>query len=145
MARKTNGTPPADFEAELAKVRKTAPPPSDDPIYKYLRRVYRLRRKAEKSPELQEAIKAKRTAHHPNVSTNSIRMIIQLTAGDHVTNKMKHKYTAALHYAFEKGIKSENLESFIKEHGGINKCVELWSKTYGPAAVKKQSKKKAAK
>ena len=35
-------TLPADLEAELDKVREAAPPPpSDDPIYKYLSRVYR--------------------------------------------------------------------------------------------------------
>ena len=51
-------TLPADLEAELDKVRKAAPPPpSDDPIYTYLRRVYRLRQKLlESSPKWKKAI-----------------------------------------------------------------------------------------
>jgi hypothetical protein len=145
MAKKTTiATLPADLEAELAKVRKAAPPPSDDPIYKYLRRVYGLRCELTDKPEWEDNLRYFWQAHHPRISTSYIRLIIELTANDHVTSKMKHKYFAVLRYAFKKGIKPENLESFIKEQDGINKCVELWSKTYGPAAVKKQAKKKAA-
>jgi hypothetical protein len=137
---------PADLEAELAKVCKAAPaPPTDDPIYQYLRRVYRLRRKLTKTSEWQDTLRDFGDAHHRQISTNYIRLIIQLTAPDHVTTKMKHKYTAALQYALEKGIKSNDLEKFIKEQGGLNKCVELWSKKYGRSAVKKQPKKKSAK
>jgi hypothetical protein len=142
---KKAATLPADLEAALAKVRKAAPPPpSDDPIYKYLERVYRLRQKVEKSPELQEAIKAERAAHHPKLSTKYIRLIIELTAGDHVTNKMKHKYTVTLQYAFTKGVKAEDLIEFIKKQGGLNKCVELWSKNYGRSAAAKKRKKNSA-
>ncbi len=145
MVKKNNGTLPAELEAELTKVREAAPPPSDDLIYKYLRRVYGLRRELTDKPEWEDALRDFRQAHHSRISTRYIRFIIELTANDHVTSKMKHKYFAVLQYAFEKGIKPKNLESFIKEQGGINECVELWSKTYGPAAVKKQGKKKAAK
>ena len=136
---------PTDLEAELTKVRKAAPPPpTEDPIYKYLTRVYRLRCKLTDNPEWEDNLRYFRQAHHPRISTRYIRLIIELTANDDVTSKMKHKYFAVLQYAFKKGIKPKNLESFIKEQGGLNKCVDLWSKTYGPAAVKKQSKKKAA-
>ena len=145
IAKKNNGTLPAELEAELDKVREAAPPPSDDPIYKYLRRVYGLRCELADKPEWEDALRHFRQAHHPRISTRYIRLIIELTANDHVTSKMKHKYFAVLHYAFEKGIKPKDLEAFIKKQDGINKCVELWSETYGPAAVKKQAKKKAAK
>jgi hypothetical protein len=131
----------AELEAELAKVRAAAPPPQK--IYKYLRRVYRLRRKLTKTSEWQDTLRDFGNAHHRQISTNYIRLIIQLTA-PHVTTGMKHKYTAALQYALEKGIKSDDLEKFIKEQG-LNECVELWSKKYGRSAVKKQPKKKSAK
>jgi hypothetical protein len=135
----------AELEAELAKARKAAPPPPiDDPIYQYLRRVYRLRRKADGSPELQKAIKTKHRANHPRTLKNYASVIIQLTAPNHVTRNMKHKYVTALEYAFKEGIKSKDLETFIKEQGGLNKCGELWSKKYGPSA-KKRPKKNSAK
>ena len=146
MAKKNNGTLPAELEAELDKVRNAAPPsPSDDPIYKYLRRVYGLRRMVASSPEFQKAIQTHHQAYYPKTLAQYGAVIIQMTAGDHVTSKMKHKYATTLEYAYNKDIKPKNLESFIKEQGGINKCVELWSKTYGRSAVKKQPKKKAVK
>ena len=143
--KKTNKVP-TDLEAELTKVRKAAPPapPKEDPIYKFLRRVYRLRRKVETSPELQEAIKAKHAEHHPRTSRTYAGVIIQLTGPDHITSKMKHKYVTALELAFREGIRAKDLVEFIKEQGGLNKFSKLWKKKYGPAAVKKQSKKKAA-
>jgi hypothetical protein len=51
---KEDATIPVDLEAELEKVRNVAPrpPSSDDPIYQYLTRVYRLRRKVATSPDL---------------------------------------------------------------------------------------------
>ena len=143
-AKKNSGTLPAKLKAELTKVREAAPPPpTEDPIYKYLTRVYRLRCKVEKSPDLQEAIKAKHAAHHPRTSKNYAGVIIQLTGPD-ITSKNKHKYVTALEYAFRDGIKVEALVEFIHEHGGLNEVAELWKKKYGRSAVKKQSKRKAA-
>jgi hypothetical protein len=68
-----------------------------------------------------------------------------MTAGDHVTSKMKYKYVTTLEYAFRKGIEPRDLIAFIKNHGGLNKCVELWSKKYGRRAVTQRPKKKSAK
>ena len=127
-------------------MRKAAPPPppKEEPIYIYLQRVYRLRRIVEKSPDLQEAIKAKHAAHHPRTSTNYIGAIIHLTRPDHINSKKKHKYVNALGYAFRERIKAKDVIEFIHKHGGLAKCAELWKKKYGPKFAKKQSKKKAA-
>jgi hypothetical protein len=141
--KKVKATLPADLEAELTKVREAAPPPPTD-IYKYLKRVYRLRRMVENSPDLQEAIKAKHAAHHPRTLKNYTGVIIQLTGPDHIKSKMRHKYVTALEYAFREQIKAKDLVEFIHEHGGLNEVGKLWKKKYGPAAVKKQPKKKAA-
>ena len=133
-------TLPADLETELAKVRKAAPPPpTDDPIYKYLRRVYRLRRKVASSPEWQKAIKTYHQAHCPKTLQQYVGVIIEMT-NDHVTTTMKHKYVTALEYAFKVRIKSEDLQAFIKKQGGLNKCVET-----GHTTLTKQPKKKSAK
>jgi hypothetical protein len=127
----------AEFEAELDKLRRSFPPPSsDDPIYKYLRRLYRLRCKVENSPELQGRIKALHAAHHSATAKNHAGMIIRLTAPD-VTSKMKHKYAAVITYALQNGVEPQNFIGFVKEMGGINKCVEHWSRT-GRSGAKKQ-------
>src|SRR5271169_6688269 len=84
-------TLPADLEAELDKVRKAAPPPpSDDPIYKHLRRVYRLWHELESSPSWKKAIREYHKAHGLRIEKNYIRFIIQRTSGDHVKYGMKH-------------------------------------------------------
>ena len=135
-------TLPADLEAELEKVRALAPPPpSDDPIYEYLTSVYRLRCKVASSTELQNALKAYHKAHSPKTLQQYAAVIIQMTAGDHVTSNMKYKYVIALDYAFANKVKPKGLKAFIKQQGGFNKCVALWRKKYGGKPRKKPRKK----
>jgi hypothetical protein len=134
-------TLPADLEAELDKVRKAAPPPpSDDPIYKYLRHVYRLRQKLESSPEWQAAVGNYHKAHRLRIEKNYIRFIIQLTAGDYVTDNMKNKYKVTLQLALKEGIRPVEVIAFVKNHGGLNKCVGLWKNKYGSPRKKRRKK-----
>jgi hypothetical protein len=119
--------PPGELETALAKVRAAAPPPpEDDPIYKYLQSVYRLRWQVEHSPDLQAAIKSEHEVRFPKTKTSYTGVIISLTA-PHVTSKMKHKYVTTIGYALRQGVKPGNFIDFVKEHGGINKCCELWT------------------
>ena len=134
-------TLPADLEAELEKVRALAPPPpSDDPIYKHLRRVYRLWHKLENSPKWKKAVQKYHKAHGLRIEKHYIRFIIQQTAGDHVKDGMKHKYKATLDLASEEGVKPTDVIAFIKKQGGLNKCVDLWKKKYGSPRKKRRKK-----
>ena len=133
---------PTQLADELTKVRAlTPPPPTDDPIYDYLTGVYRLRCKVASSAELQNALKGYHKAHGPKTLQQYAGVIIMLTAGDHITSNMKSKYVAALEYAFANNVKTKNLKAFIRRQGGLNKCVELWSKKRGGKPRQKPRKK----
>jgi hypothetical protein len=135
--------------ADIAKSRTgndtrggAPPPPPEDPIHEYLSRVYRLRCRVASSAELQSALKAHHKARSPKTLQQYAGVIIQLTAGDHITSNMKYKYVAALEYAFADDVKPQNLKAFIKLQGGLNRCVELWKKKRGRKPQKKPRKKK---
>ena len=133
---------PTELEDELTKVRALAPPPpSDDPIYKYLTSVYRLRCKVASSAELQSALKAYHKAQSPRTLQQYAGVIIQMTAGDHVTKNMKYKYVIALDYAFANHVQPKNLKTFLRKQGGFNNCVELWKKKYRSPRKKPRKKK----
>jgi hypothetical protein len=132
-------TLPTQLEEEVKKVRTVAPPPPPaDLIYKYLRRVYELQGKIASSSEWQKAIQKYHAAHAPRTLKNYTGIIIKLTA-DHITSNMKYKYVTALEYAFANNVKPDNLKAFIKQHGGLNRCVELWNKKYGGKPRKKST------
>jgi hypothetical protein len=131
---------PTQLEDELTKVRALAPPPpSDDPIYDYLTGVYRLRCKVASSAKLQNALKAYHKAHSPRTLQQYAGVIIQMTAGDHISSKMKYKYVIGLDYAFANHVQPNNLKTFIRKQGGFNNCVELWKKKY--RSPRKKSRK----
>jgi hypothetical protein len=134
---------PTQLADELSKVRALAPPPpSDDPIYEYLTSVYRLRCKVASSAELQNALKAYHKAYSPKTLQQYAGVIIQMTAGDHVTSNMKYKYVIALDYAFANHVQPKNLKTFLRTQGGFNNCVELWKKKHFGKPLRKARKKK---
>jgi hypothetical protein len=133
LARAKLVQPPAQLDLELAKVRSAAPPPpSDDPIYKYLQRVYRLRCKVATSSQLQAGLKVYHQKHHPRSLRQYAGIIIEMTAGDHVTPNMKNKYVTAVEYAHKEGVGPNDFIEFVAKRGGLNKCGDLWRKKYGP-------------
>ena len=136
-------TLPTELEEEVKKVGAVAPPPPQaNLIYKYLRRVYELQGKIASSSEWQKAIQKYHAAHAPRTLKNYTGIIIMLTASDRVTSNMKYKDVTALEYAFANNVKPENLKAFIKQQGGLNKCVELWKKKRGRKLQKTPRKKK---
>jgi hypothetical protein len=131
---------PADLTRKLQKAMSAAPPPPpvEDPIYRYLRRVYFVCRQLESRPEWKTTLSEFGDAHHRWLARKFTRLIIEITSGTHVTAKMKHKYTTVLRYALANDVKTENLVSFIKKAGGINACVQLAAgKTSRPKEAKR--------
>lgn len=107
-------TLPTQLEEQLKKVREVAPPPPprEDPVYKYLSRVYQLWHKLESSPSWKEAVQKYHAAHRLRIEKRYIRFIIEQTAGDHVTDRTKHKYKIILDLAFEEGNQTDGRDSF---------------------------------
>ena len=135
---------PADLEAELDKVRKAAPPPPiEDPIYEYLKRVYRLRRKVASSPDLQEALKDLHKKHHPRTLQQYAAVIIELTAGGRVSRNRKNKYVTALNYAYREGVAPKDLIGFVQKNGGLNKCGDLFRKKHRQRTSSSNDRKKS--
>jgi hypothetical protein len=54
---------------------------------------------------------------------------------------MKNKYRVTLDLASEEGVKPVDVIAFIKKHGGLNGCIELFKKKYGGKSRKKPRKK----
>jgi hypothetical protein len=131
---------PTQLEDELTKVRALAPPPpSDDPIYDYLTAVYRLRCKVASSAELQSALKAYHKAHSPRTLQQYAGVIIQMTAGDHISTNMKYKYVAALEFAFTKNVQSGTFKSIYQAARRFEQMRRIteektWSETSKKAA-----------
>ena len=135
-------TLPADLEAELKKVREVAPPPpTEEPIYKYLKRVYELRQKLEDSDEWKDAVDKYHKAHRLRIEKNYVRFIIQQTTGDHVTYQRTNNYKFTLQVALREGIKPADVADFFKKQGSIKKCVALWKSKYGSPRKKTEKEK----
>ena len=116
----------SEIESGLNEVRKSAPPPPEDVLHLYLKNVYRLRRSLSDHPSEKTVAVFKKLAKraHPRVQKNFTRVIIDLTAGKHVTSKMKGKYADALNWAFVSKVKSKDVVAFLKKKGGLNARIE---------------------
>jgi hypothetical protein len=138
---KPTATLSAELETELARLRSSAPPPQiEDPIYKYLKRAYRLRVKADSSPDLQKAIKRAHARHCSRTLKQYGGVIVELTVGDDVTRNMKNKYVTTIEYFSGKKLRS-NFIDFVKEQGGLNRCTDAWRRKYGRQNVGAGTKK----
>jgi len=106
------------LEKRLAKIRDAAPPHPKDALYRYLRKVYRLRRTCGDCRDDLEEL-----AEQNNIVCGDklLRVLIYSTASEHVTPKMISKYALALERALDERVKSKNLRSVIENAGGISK------------------------
>jgi hypothetical protein len=123
-AKKTNGTRSGSSELQdkLAKIKKAAPPPPKETLYRYLTKVYRLRRTIDTAQRKELRALAKKKGI--NTGDKPLRAIIDETAGAHVSTKMKWKYGTALEKAMDEKVPSKNLRQFIEDHGGINRLAK---------------------
>jgi hypothetical protein len=123
---------PEELRVKLVKIRESASPkPSRPaPIFSTLEEVYRLRCDVARSAELEDDLISFRENYMPRTKRNYLSVLIHIVLGDRITSKMRFKYTTALQLAFEEGIKPGKLMAFIREEGGLNKCVERYSKQY---------------
>lgn len=107
------------LEIRLAVIQKMAPPHPKDSLYRWLTSVYRLRRTlGDARVELRRLAKKMKL----KVGDVLLRAIIEKTAGEHVTAKMKSKYAVVLEKALNDRVKSKSLRRFIENAGGINAC-----------------------
>lgn len=116
-----------DLQSLLHKARKAAPRPPGA-VYLFLRRLYYAVRMTRKNADTSLSLREIGEARYPH-PPSGVRLVVELGCPDHVTNKMKHKYTKVLEYALKKKIKAQNLEKFIKSKGGLNACIGHMAKS----------------
>jgi hypothetical protein len=101
---------------KLEEIAKLAPPHPKEAFYGWAGVLYRFRRSPAK---LRDDLRAAAR----NVSRGGDRrlgLLIDKTAGDHVTDKMKWKYRVVLEKALKAKVPSRKLRKFIEDLGGIN-------------------------
>lgn len=102
--------------AKLDQITKRAPPHPKEAFYGWATMLYRFRRV---SGELKDDLKA--AARNVNRGGDPrLNWLIDKTAGDHVTAKMKWKYRVVLEKALKAKVPSKKLKNFIEGLGGIN-------------------------
>ena len=107
----------AELLRKLAKIKKVAPPPPPPTLYRWLTKVYRLRRTLGDARKELLALAKKNGIKTGDVL---LRTIIEETASDHVGGKMRWKYAVVLEKALTRKVKSKDLRAFIEGEGGIN-------------------------
>lgn len=113
------------FIRELQKVGDAAPLPKDEALFRYLEAAYTFRRQWDPRSRKNETLW--RNAHdnlHPRLKKLAVRVIIELTAPQHITPRMRWKYAAALQCALEHRVRRGQLAKFIEQHGGLNGTIK---------------------
>ena len=117
----------ANWDQELQRIRELAPPPPKEAIYPYLQAVYRRARVlGDIDKPTEKKFNKSADGFAKQIKWNRMRLLIELTAPSHMKPKMKWKYSQTLMYAYRSHVKSVNLIAFIKDEGGINKCVDKY-------------------
>lgn len=87
-----------------------------------------------RSPDMQRALKAYHSKHCPRTLQQYAGVIIEMTAPDHVTPKMKNKYVTAIQYAHREGIKPSDFVEFIRDRGGSTNALTCGGRTKSSGA-----------
>lgn len=114
---------------DLQLVRRAAPPPPEEHLYRYLEAVYRLDVKWRERANQEEvrtwmARYSEQNFHH-RLNRRRFRFIIEVTAPGHISARMKWKYATALERAQKRKVSPNKLREFMRKHGGLNGVVEL--------------------
>ena len=114
----------------LDEIRQSAPRPRDDRLYRYLANVYALRLSLANKPkaDVRSALNILAKTIHQRIAKNIIRLIIELSAPDHITSKMKGKYSGALNWALIQEVSAKKVKKFLHDQGGLNACVKKYSR-----------------
>jgi hypothetical protein len=112
---------PTSIRESVKRARaKAPPPPGPDPVPTYLACVYReIMIWLDNFDQWNADIKNFYKKHfHQRLKHNYFRILIELSAGAHVSPQEKSKYVTVLNYASVSKVKPRDFEHFLKETGG---------------------------
>lgn len=124
-------------------LKKLAPLPPAEALYKYLSEVYKSGRKLQLAgdKEAQKALLSLTPHLRMKGGFNRFRVLLELTAHKSMSAKRRGRYGRALQVAHKCKIPSNGFVAFVEENGGVN---SLGDQKIGKAKakLKKQSTKK---
>lgn len=113
----------------IKELKALAPPDPNEVLFGYLQAVHRRRRTLLKTvglKELRRELRGLTNKHGIKGRPSLARMLIELSAREHVKPKMKNKYAQTLDWARRHRVRSKDLKSFVEEEHGINRCSERY-------------------
>jgi hypothetical protein len=110
----------AKLRDRLSVVKSKAPPPPAVALTAWLEEIFNLRKELTGVPKTALRAIAKEEGVKP--SDDAFRVLIDATAGTHVTPKMKGRYVDALNWCGTQSKSVDDFRSILKSGGGVNAC-----------------------
>jgi hypothetical protein len=118
---------PASIRESVERARaKAPPPPGPDPVPIYLACVYReVMIWVDNSDQWHAGIKKFYKKHfHQRMKQRYFRILVELSAGAHVSPQEKSKYVTVLEHARDSKVKPREFQEFLEENGGIKGTIK---------------------